>query len=242
MEGVPSGDLTDIPLLEQTPEEQERQPDLGPEENERVYLKPAALVAYTTAIKETVIMCKEVLASQDQWRVLSCNDASVLYELGDAVSRRRLRTFILRGHLSKCDKLVDILYKMPHAGDPLVRRVSDGPIETCDDYRVTQWETHHSATALAWFGLGYKHWSGISVASRGDSWVTHRIIPSHRHQLPTSLQRLMDGYFYVSLKPGEHVTTITCIFACPMPSKYEAFFIEQFQGYLGYLEHLQENN
>jgi hypothetical protein len=236
--------FSDIPLLEKTPEEQERQPDLGPDGNEVTYLRPAARAAYSTVIQETNETCKEILSLSSQWKIASCTDQSVLYE---CQTGRKLRTFILKGHvkITSVEKLLQIVYKMPFKNDPIVRPIKD--LETFEEeeeekLRVVQWRTAPDGVIPYLMSFWFQHYAGISVASRGESWVTHRIIPSHRHQENVQeISRIMDGFFHMTAKDHSGITTVTCVFACPLEPSQEVFFLEKFQAYLPYFESVEKN-
>jgi hypothetical protein len=230
--------MSDIPLLEKTPEEQERQPDLGPVDNERIYLRPAALVAYETTLNETKRLCRDILAREDAWESVSYTEQGVLYHLGSVATK--CQVYILRGHLTQVippERLLALFYKMPHtAKDSLVKPVKE--LETFDNcMRVVQWETSTEAyPVFLSYVRGYKQVCGISVATRGDNCVTHRVIPSHRHQV--SKPNVTDGFLHVQLHPK---TTLTIVFGVPSAEPLDEFWMSKLESYLPYVELLNTN-
>lgn len=237
-EGLP----VDIPLLERTPEQQERQPDLGPEGNETTYLRPAALAAYKTTLAETNRLCHDILQSDWVERAVSFNDQSVLYHAAANLSKSQV--YILRGHVQNMplDRLVTFFYKMPYGtgSDPLVTPIKELETFESDQIRVVQWETSSEVYPIFLSYLrGYKQVCGISVVTKGHDWVTHRFIPEHRHQVKSP--NIRDGFVRLSVTPGDLVTTVTIIFGIPCEGPLDDFWMSKLQAYLPYLQQLNAN-
>lgn len=222
--------LTDIPLLERSPEEQERQPDLGAEGNEQTYLRPAAAAAFQTTIDETNRLCRDILDNESAWLAnpLSTTQQSVLYAVGS-------NKYILRGHTtSSTERLLTLLSKMPFANDPLVEPLKELETFPEKNLRVIQWQTKSNAN-----GFLSRLWqstvvtSVIAVSCAGRQWVTHRFIPLHRHQVKPATLR--DGYIHVRLSGTR---TITILFCIPGVTADDARHVHD---YLPYLDRLAEN-
>jgi hypothetical protein len=231
--------FSDIPLLEQSPEEQERQPDLGPVDNERVYLRPAAAAAYKTTLNETKRLCRDILSSEVAWEPVSYTEQGVLYQHQSTMTK--CQVYIMRGHLTQdipSERLLALFYKMPYnAKDSLVKPVKE--LETFEDehMRVVQWETSQDVYPIFLSYLrGYKQVCGISVASYGDNCVTHRIIPSHRHQ--ASKPNITDGFMHIQLQSK---TTLIIVFGIPSPTPLDDFWMSKLESYLPYIELLNTN-
>lgn len=222
----------DIPLLEQTPEEQERQPDLGPEGNEKTYLRPAALAAYKTTIEETGRIKKDIFQTQWMDHPVLAGDQSVLYY----IPWRSMHVYILRGHVrvGSPDRLAGVFYKTLH---PIVKTIKE--LESFDEeqLRVVEWETspdHFPGALFARF-KGYKEQRGISVICKQSTstTTTHRFIPSHRHQVnqPT----IRDGFVSLdAVKTGDNLSTVTLTFG--LPECLDDFWMSKLQLFLPHLE------
>lgn len=202
--------------IELTPLEQERQPDLGAEENERVYLRPAARVAYNTLRKETLEEFFRV-SSCTSWEALDTGPQYVLQQWTGplrACDTRRpgMVMYRVKGY---CNIPIERLIRMCYDFDPKTRCAWDPlvapnvrTLETFDDdnMKIVQWEC--PLPSSSWY-YGATARGGISLVARGKDWCIMQHIMQHRHAETTVL--LIDGWCGLYVTPKNTVSMIVSI-------------------------------
>lgn len=227
--------------IELTPHEQERQPDLGAEENERVYLRPAARVAYNELRKETLAEFFRVSSCpSSSWEALDTGPQYVLQRYTGALRacdarRPGMVMYRVKGY---CGVPVDRLIRMCYDFDPKTRCAWDPlvatnvrTLETFDDdeMKIVQWE----CPLPTWYYYGATVRGGISLVARGKDWCIMQHIMEHRHGDAKDTTQLIDGWcgLYVTSK-----NTVTMIVATNAPSS--GMWSAQLHDY--YLNQLRE--
>lgn len=225
----------------------ERQPDLGEDENERVYLKPAARRAYVKVRDDTLAEFKRVTSKDNEkhWQALATGEACALqkwtgpFRACDAqkpgmvmyrvngfcnVPSNRL-IHMLYDHDSetrKWDSCVDVKC------DPVV--LDNFPDERC---KVVYWRS----ALPPWFScFPVTQRAAITVMAHGKGWWVAQHIMQHRHHVSKDEPCvLIDGWCAVTLTKQKTLTMVIAVNA-NASAMYEPLATQLHQHYVEMLK------
>lgn len=212
-------------------EKKERQPDLGTDENERVYLKPAARKAYLKVCNDTLAEFKRVTSAENEkyWQPLDTGDACALQQWSGpfrACDARKPGMVMLRVH-GFCNVPQDRLIRMLYDDDATTRKW-DPCVECSDDKTVTTTSpvvlddfSDSDCCKVVYWRCPLPHWfscfavtqrAAITVMVHGKDWyVAQHIMQHRRHDAKKEPCVLMDGWCAVSMTTKNTLTMVVAI-------------------------------
>jgi hypothetical protein len=234
---------------------EERQPDLGKDENERVYLRPAAKSAFTKLRQDTLDEFKRLtdVSTDRLWKATE-KDVNVERWIGtfrNCDSRKTgMRIFRIQQHVNvPRERILRMCWDFSPGTrywDPLVDSTRTQVLEEFPKLgiQIVQWCCRVPAWSSVW---GVSKRSAISAVFRGKQWVLMQHIAGHRHENKDKLENsvLLDGWSGVFVTDTGTVILIVAVnpnsnVLEPLASQLETHYLEMFKDRLKLFEQINK--